>query len=116
MQALEGLRFEWDEYQQNIILGSFFWGYVLTELPGGRLAEIIGGHRVFGYSMLGASILTLLTSAAARLDYIAVVALRVLVGLMLVRCSYIHRCAVVIFVCCCFLLVAVFCVWLFFCV
>ena len=56
----------------------------MTELPGGRLAEIIGGHRVFGYSMLSASVLTLLTPVAARLDYTAVVVLRVLLGLMLV--------------------------------
>jgi len=84
MQAFDGLRFEWDEYEQNMILGSFFWGYVLTELPGGRLAEIIGGHRVFGYSMLGASLLTLLTPFAARLDFLAVVVLRGLLGLMLV--------------------------------
>lgn len=48
-------KFEWDAYQQNLMLGSFFWGYVLTELPGGRLAEVIGGRRVFGYSMLFAS-------------------------------------------------------------
>jgi ACS family sodium-dependent inorganic phosphate cotransporter len=68
-----------------MILGCFFWGYVMTELPGGRLAEVIGGHRVFGYSMLGASVLTLLTPLAARLDYMAVVVLRVLLGLALVK-------------------------------
>ena len=84
IQTPDGLRFEWDEYEQNMILGCFFWGYVLTELPGGRMAEIIGGHRVFGYSMLSASVLTLLTPLAARLDYLAVVVLRVLLGLMLV--------------------------------
>ncbi|PNF28216.1 Sialin [Cryptotermes secundus] len=82
-ESFDGLRFQWDEYEQNIILGCFFWGYVMTELPGGRLAEIIGGHRVFGYSMLSASVLTLLTPVAARLDYTAVVVLRVLLGLML---------------------------------
>ena len=32
----------WNESQQGIILGMFFYGYVLTQLPGGRLAEIIG--------------------------------------------------------------------------
>lgn len=53
----EADKFEWDAYQQNLMLGSFFWGYVLTELPGGRLAEIIGGRRVFGYSMLFASVM-----------------------------------------------------------
>ena len=96
MQTFGGLRFEWDEYEQNMILGCFFWGYVLTELPGGRLAEIIGGHRVFGYSMLSASVLTLLTPFAARLDFLAVVVLRVLLGLMLVIYSSIDRSAAVI--------------------
>lgn len=76
-------KFEWDAYQQNLMLGSFFWGYVLTELPGGRLAEIIGGRRVFGYSMLFASVLTLLTPIAAYTHYIAVVILRAVLGFFL---------------------------------
>lgn len=69
--------------QQNLIHGSFFWGYILTELPGGRLAELIGGRRVFGQSMLWASIITLFTPGAAYLDYKVVVFLRALLGLML---------------------------------
>jgi len=28
-------RFSWDTYQTNFVLGCFFWGYILTELPGG---------------------------------------------------------------------------------
>lgn len=79
----ESDKFEWDSYQQNLMLGSFFWGYVLTELPGGRLAEIVGGRRVFGYSMLFASVLTLLTPIAAFTDYIAVVILRAALGFFL---------------------------------
>lgn len=76
-------KFEWDAYQQNLMLGSFFWGYVLTELPGGRLAEVVGGRRVFGYSMLFASVLTLLTPIAAYTNYIAVVILRAVLGFFL---------------------------------
>jgi MFS transporter, ACS family, solute carrier family 17 (sodium-dependent inorganic phosphate cotransporter), other len=45
-----GTTFDWTEGQKQLILGSFFWGYIMTELPGGRLAELIGGHRVFGHS------------------------------------------------------------------
>ena len=33
--------FQWDEAQQGIILGMFFYGYVLTQVPGGRLAEVV---------------------------------------------------------------------------
>lgn len=77
-------RFEWDTYQRNLILGCFFWGYVLTELPGGRMAEVFGPRRVFGYSILIASLLTCLTPvAASNFDYIGVVVLRILIGFML---------------------------------
>ena len=38
-----------DDYDdQGVILGMFFYGYVLTQLPGGRLAEIVGGKWLFG--------------------------------------------------------------------
>lgn len=76
-------KFSWNSYQQNFVLGSFFWGYILTELPGGRLAELIGGHRVFGHSMLWASVITLATPAAAFFSYNALIVLRVLLGFML---------------------------------
>lgn len=76
-------RFDWDEQQKQLILGSFFWGYVLTELPGGRLAELIGGHRVFGHSMFWASIITLVTPITAHMGYTAMVILRAVLGFML---------------------------------
>ena len=56
--------FDWDEQLQGtilgwttvlifkwtyiIILGMFFYGYVLTQVPGGRLAELFGGKWLFG--------------------------------------------------------------------
>ncbi|XP_044737750.1 sialin [Chrysoperla carnea] len=76
-------RYDWDERQQNLILGSFYWGYILTELPGGRLAEIIGARRVFGYSMLISSALTLITPFLTSVHYIAIVILRAVIGFML---------------------------------
>jgi MFS transporter, ACS family, solute carrier family 17 (sodium-dependent inorganic phosphate cotransporter), other len=81
--ASESVRFDWTESQKQLILGSFFWGYILTELPGGRLAELIGGHRVFGHSMLWASVLTLITPFAANMGYIALTILRAVLGFML---------------------------------
>ena len=37
----------WTEPQQGLVLGSYFWGYFLTQLPGGRLAETFGGNLMF---------------------------------------------------------------------
>ncbi|XP_017063188.2 sialin [Drosophila eugracilis] len=76
-------RFAWDSYQTNFVLGCFFWGYILTELPGGRLAELIGGRRVFGHSMLWASLLTLITPLAAHINYVVLIVVRVVLGFML---------------------------------
>lgn len=76
-------QFDWTEPDKQLILGSFFWGYILTELPGGRLAELVGGHRVFGHSMLWASVLTLVTPFAANLGLVAMVMQRALLGFCL---------------------------------
>ncbi|XP_077291691.1 sialin [Arctopsyche grandis] len=80
---INGDRFVWDAFQQNLLHGCFYWGYILTEIPGGRMAEVFGAKRVFGYSMLAASLLTLLTPAAAYISYVAVIVLRVLLGFFL---------------------------------
>ncbi|CAH2043218.1 unnamed protein product, partial [Iphiclides podalirius] len=82
-EHIEQTRYHWDTKQRNHLLGCFFWGYVLTELPGGRLAEIIGARRVFGYSTLFASILTLLSPGAAALGFGWIVTLRVVLGFLL---------------------------------
>ncbi|KAL0821491.1 hypothetical protein ABMA28_004957 [Loxostege sticticalis] len=82
-EHIQQTRYNWDTKQKNLLLGSFFWGYVLTELPGGRLAEVIGARRVFGYSTLLASVLTLLTPTAATLGFGWAVAVRVVLGFLL---------------------------------
>ncbi|XP_050535846.1 sialin [Daktulosphaira vitifoliae] len=78
-----GKKFNWSANEQNLILGSFFWGYVLTELPGGRVAEMIGARTVFGYSMLLASMVTMLTPMAAKLGLYLVIFCRIFLGFTL---------------------------------
>ncbi|XP_025835345.1 sialin-like isoform X3 [Agrilus planipennis] len=81
---VEGVkRYHWDTYAKNDILGYFFWGYILTEIPGGRLAEIIGARRVFGGGMLAASLLTILTPVICDLPIQAILFSRVLMGFFL---------------------------------
>ncbi|KAH3787125.1 hypothetical protein DPMN_165246 [Dreissena polymorpha] len=73
--------FVWEEQTQGFILGSFFWGYLLTQIPGGWLATKIGGKRIFGYSMLLATIATFLTPVGAQTHYVFLIVLRVIVGI-----------------------------------
>ena len=39
-------------FLKGFILGAFFYGYVVTQLPGGRLAETIGGKWLYGIGTL----------------------------------------------------------------
>ncbi|CAH0564805.1 unnamed protein product [Brassicogethes aeneus] len=80
---LEETRFDWTADQKNAILGSFFWGYVLTELPGGRMAEIVGAKKIFGWGMLMASVLTILTPAFCYMNYYVILISRAVVGFFL---------------------------------
>jgi len=74
--------FVWPEAQQGIILGMFFYGYVLTQLPGGRLAEMFGGKWLFGVGVLVTAVFTLLTPLAATSNRLYLLyAVRVVEGL-----------------------------------
>ena len=73
--------FVWDESTQGLILGCFFYGYVLTQIPGGRLAELYGGKIVFGLGVLITGILTAISPLAAKLGTPVFIVVRVLEGL-----------------------------------
>lgn len=67
---------------QGIVLSSFFWGYIVTHLPGGMLAEKFGGKYSLGLGILSTAIFTLLTPVAVEWgDVTALIVLRVLMGL-----------------------------------
>merc|ERR1719167_1459455 len=72
--------FAWGAKEQGWILGAFFFGYVVTQLPGGRLAERYGGKRLYGGGILITSIFTLLTPLAATISLPLFVIVRVIEG------------------------------------
>ena len=67
------------------VLGSFFYGYILTQIPGGLLAQKIGGRWVFGVGIMMTGVLTLLTPLAASVNVWFLVVVRALEGFFEVR-------------------------------
>ncbi|KAM6997678.1 sialin [Tautogolabrus adspersus] len=72
--------YDWDSETQGWILGSFFYGYILTQIPGGYLAGRFGPKWLMGLGILGTAVFTLLTPVAADLGAGYLIALRVLEG------------------------------------
>jgi ACS family sodium-dependent inorganic phosphate cotransporter len=58
--------FQWDEYQQGLILSSYYWGYLTSQIPGGRISEIFSAKWAMFTAILLNSIGTLLTPVAAQ--------------------------------------------------
>lgn len=73
--------FIWNEETQGLVLGSFFYGYVLTQVPGGRLAEMFGGKFVYGFGVLITSIFTILSPITARINFPLFIFVRILEGM-----------------------------------
>lgn len=73
--------FEWNEWTQSLITGAFFWGYIWTQIPGGRLAEVFGARRVFGGALTCASIVSFFIPLAAKSGSVTLIVVRVILGL-----------------------------------
>ncbi|XP_035284686.1 sialin isoform X1 [Anguilla anguilla] len=73
-------QYSWDTDTQGYLLGAFFFGYLLTQIPGGYLAGRLGGRIFMGGGVVGTAALTLLTPLAAELGVYWLFALRMLEG------------------------------------
>ena len=73
--------FDWGEREQGWLLGAFFYGYVATQIPGGRMAEKYGGKKLYGVGVLITAVFTLVTPLAANISIYALVLVRIIEGL-----------------------------------
>ncbi|XP_068975091.1 sialin isoform X1 [Bombus flavifrons] len=73
--------FDWDSKTQGLVLSSFFYGYISTQLLGGWLGARIGGKRVFGLGIATTAFLTIITPPLARMSVYILVALRIVEGI-----------------------------------
>uniref|UniRef100_A0A6N2KI26 Major facilitator superfamily (MFS) profile domain-containing protein n=1 Tax=Salix viminalis TaxID=40686 RepID=A0A6N2KI26_SALVM len=53
-------QFGWNASMAGLVQSSFFWGYALSQLPGGWLAKIFGGRKVLKFGVLTWSVATAL--------------------------------------------------------
>nr|XP_021405700.1 vesicular glutamate transporter 1 [Lonchura striata domestica] len=75
-------QFNWDPETVGMIHGSFFWGYIVTQIPGGFIAQKFAANRVFGLAIVSTSVLNMLIPSAARTHVGCVIAVRVMQGLV----------------------------------
>ena len=74
-------QFQWSDAQVGLILGSFYFGYMITMILGGYLADKFGGKKVLGYGLLLWSLFTVLTPSFAYTGFWALIFIRILMGL-----------------------------------
>ncbi|XP_002936892.1 vesicular glutamate transporter 3 [Xenopus tropicalis] len=79
---MQKAQFNWDPETVGLIHGSFFWGYIITQIPGGFIANKLAANRVFGAAIFLTSILNMLIPSAARVHFGCVISVRVLQGLV----------------------------------
>ncbi|CAL8357005.1 unnamed protein product [Lota lota] len=80
--VLQKAQFNWDPETVGLIHGSFFWGYIVTQIPGGFISNKLAANRVFGAAIFLTSILNMFIPSAARVHYGCVLFVRILQGLV----------------------------------
>ncbi|KAG2489984.1 hypothetical protein HYH03_011613 [Edaphochlamys debaryana] len=74
-------QFGWDAATMGLVNSSFFWGYLLTQVAGGVLADRVGGKAVLGLGVLWWSLATAATPVAASMGLPALLGARCLMGI-----------------------------------
>ncbi|XP_055838548.1 putative inorganic phosphate cotransporter [Episyrphus balteatus] len=52
--------FDWDEKQRSYVISSFYWGYFITQFPGGYMARKFGVKATILMATLGSSLLNII--------------------------------------------------------
>ncbi|KAM4835272.1 sodium-dependent phosphate transport protein 3 isoform 3-T3 [Thomomys bottae] len=73
--------YQWSPETQGIIFSSISYGIIMTLIPSGYLAGILGAKHMLGTGLLVSSLLTLFTPLAADLGVILVIVIRTVQGM-----------------------------------
>ena len=74
-------QFGWSELQVGIVLGTFYFGYMISMTLGGYLADKYGGKKVLGYALIIWSLFTIVTPFFAYSGLWWLIFIRILLGL-----------------------------------
>ncbi|EDW08139.1 putative inorganic phosphate cotransporter [Drosophila mojavensis] len=74
--------YSWDTSNKSLILSSFFWGYVVSQVPSGLLAKRFGAKYVISLSTAVGGVLCFFHPLAAEGSWIYICVLRVLTGIV----------------------------------
>ncbi|CAH2096608.1 unnamed protein product [Euphydryas editha] len=74
--------YDWDKRTQGVILSSFFWGYIVMQIPGGLLAKRYGGKPILLFALLSNAVICVLFPSLVYFGgWQIVCACRVLMGM-----------------------------------
>nr|XP_002124275.3 sialin-like [Ciona intestinalis] len=74
-------QFTWNPEQQGLLLGSYFYGYVLSNIPGAWLSKKFGFRLLVAIQIILGSIVTFLSPIAAKTSFELFFVPRVLLGM-----------------------------------
>ena len=70
---LLGEQFDWSPFTQGIVLAAFSYGYVTTQIIGGRLTEKFGIRKIYGGCLFMTGVITFILLAVRVIRIIRVV-------------------------------------------
>ncbi|XP_052832456.1 sialin, partial [Octopus bimaculoides] len=80
-KTFEG-EFEWSNSLQSHMLAGYFYGYTVTNILGGMLADKYGGKNILCFTLISVSLVTLLYPSLSRISGYFTLVLRILTGLL----------------------------------
>lgn len=83
-KAPEDEGFTWNEYQQGLILGAFFWLHWTTQVPGGLLAQKYGTKLIYGLSNFTGVLCCFVIPVASYWGWEALIFVRCIQGILAV--------------------------------
>ncbi|XP_076275641.1 sialin-like [Rhynchophorus ferrugineus] len=73
--------FIWSKLVQGLLLSSYFWGYLVAELPGGRVAELVSAKWVMFFAVAINIVCAILSPVMSELHYGALFVMRIAQGI-----------------------------------